>query len=330
MGLKTVLAHPFERVEDGIDRAVSRWRRRHGDPPVIEAYLGYATPDSFVLRGRILSKLRPDRTVSETQRRWRNAAQMIALFLTSEVSGVRLRAVDSGAETTSDEEGYFTLAVPRDDRTGHFGITVEAEGAVAVLPVLVPAGPSDFGVVSDIDDTVMLTRAWNVWRNLWTTLTGNMLTRKIFDDSVALLARLSDGGRNPVFYVSSSPWNMHGFLDKVFDRAGLVQGPKFLRDLGISRRLRRANSHAAHKGGVIDRLMAAHPGLPFVLIGDTGQHDARFYADAAERHPGRVLRVILRHAAREPDPAALARLTALGVPVFTGPDLRRAIPEPGA
>ena len=114
---------------------------------------------------------------------------------------------------------------------------------------------------------------------------------------MTLLDRLSEGGRNPVFYVSSSPWNLHHFLEAVFDRAGLVPGPMFLRDLGITADPAE-NSHGGHKGAAIDTLMEANPELPFWLLGDTGQHDAEIYLDAARRHPGRVLRVALR----EPGP----------------------------
>jgi phosphatidate phosphatase APP1 len=205
--------------------------------------------------------------------------------------------------------------VPRGEAQGWAEVEVEAESARAVLPIQVTTPQARLAVVSDIDDTVIATGARSLWRNLRTTLTGNMTTRTVFPDAVELLRRLSEGGRNPVFLVSSSPWNMHAFLEALFARAGLVKAPLFLRDLGISEVQLVSSTHGEHKGGVIDRLMAANPDLPFWLVGDTGQHDAEVYADAARRHPGRVARVTLRRAGRTALEAPVARLRAAGIPV---------------
>jgi phosphatidate phosphatase APP1 len=208
-------------------------------------------------------------------------------------------------------------------------VAVAGAPATAVpAPVLVPDPRARWLVVSDIDDTVLKTGAYSLARNLWTSLTGNALTREVFPDAVRLLARLHEQGRNPVHYVSSSPWNLHDFLDRIFRRHGLVRGPMSLQDFGIAERSFVKASDRVHKGRAIDALMAAHPDLPAVLVGDTGQHDPQVYAAVAARWPGRVRLVLLR----EPRPRrsgaddeALAALTAAGVPVLAGPDFRAAL-----
>jgi len=103
----------------------------------------------------------------------------------------------------------------------------------ADLTTLLPAPNAEFGIISDIDDTLIKTEAWSLSRNLWNSLTGNAHSRYVFPDAIELIQTLHKQ-INPVFYVSSSPWNLHGFLTEIFDRAGLVRGPKFLRILGIS------------------------------------------------------------------------------------------------
>jgi phosphatidate phosphatase APP1 len=224
-------------------------------------------------------------------------------------------APDHGVSALTDEEGYFTLLVPRGAAHGWAEVAVLAEGASAVLPVQVTPPAARLAVVSDLDDTVIETGAWSLWRNLRTTLTGNMTTRHVFPDAIELLDRLSEDGRNPLFLVSSSPWNLHAFLEGIFARVGLVRAPLFLRDLGISEVQLISSTHGEHKGSVIDRLLAANPGLPFWLVGDTGQHDAEVYADAALRHPGRIARVTLRRAGRAVLEAPVGRLRAAGIPV---------------
>lgn len=86
-----------------------------------------------------------------------------------------------------------------------------------------------------------------------------------------------------------------------------------LRDLGLSETQFITSGHGDHKGRSIDRLMAANPDLPVILIGDTGQKDAEIYLAARRRHPCRVRAVLLRRARRDGDVAVLDALTATGV-----------------
>jgi len=312
------MKRPLIRVLTGFETlfeaALGRLRPPRSAPPVIEAYLGYSTPEHWVARGRVLTRLiRPE--VRPGQRQLRNLLQMLSLFLTDEVAEVTVTAPAHGVSAITDEEGYFTLLVPRGTAQGWAEVTVEAEDARAVLPVQVTGPGARLAVVSDIDDTVIATGAWNLWRNLRTTFTGNLQTRTVFPDAVELLGRLSQEGRNPLFFVSSSPWNLHGFLEALFARASLVRAPLFLRDLGIGEVQPAASTHGEHKGSVLDRLLAANPDLPFWLVGDTGQHDAEIYAAAAARHPGRIARVTLRRAGRAALEPPVASLRALGIPV---------------
>jgi phosphatidate phosphatase APP1 len=94
--------------------------------------------------------------------------------------------------------------------------------------------------------------------------------------------------------VSSSPWNLHGFLDAFLRRAGLPTGPLFLRDLGVDETMFIQGSHDAHKRAAIEELLALHD-TSFVLVGDTGQHDPEIYRSIVASHPGRIEAVLLRH-----------------------------------
>lgn len=304
------------------ERLLDRIKGQRDPRRIIEPYIGYANPDHLVVRGRVLTSLRRN-APTPMQSRWVNFKQMFSLFLTDEVANV---TVQSGmVKAISDEEGYFTLLLPRDQPCGWINIPVQIEGQAGQTqcPVLVPDNAARFGVISDIDDTVLKTGAYSLIRNLWNSLTGNALTRRIFPDAVTCLQSLSEGGRNPVYYVSSSPWNLHHFLNRIFDLAGLVKGPKFLRDLGLSQTQFVTGTHGDHKGGAIDVLMAANPQLGYVLMGDTGQHDAMVYRDAVLRHPGRVLAVVLRKPGPGPDAqsrAAMDEIRGAGVPVFSAVD----------
>ncbi len=320
MSLNLRLARWAAKAERGIERVLIVPRSAQ----VIAPYLGYATPDHLVVRGRVLAAQRVDKPHAE-QGRMRNLQQMLRMFLTDEVAGVTVTA--QGVTALSDEEGYFTLHLPRGDQVGWVDITVNAEEISAICPVRVAGPEAGYLIISDIDDTIMLTGAWSLPRNIWTTLTGNALTRQVFADAVRLIEVLAEDGRNPVYFVSSSPWNLHDFLQAVFARAGLPRAPMFLRDYGISETQFITGTHGDHKGQAIDALLAAHPDLPCILIGDTGQHDSQVYAAAAERHPGRISRVILRDAGgtgSEEVADGITLLRAAGVVVHQGADFSGA------
>lgn len=309
-----------------IERLWERLTVRSREDPLLDAYKGHATPISLVVRGRVLTALR--RTAPEPESsKFTNLMQMLGLFFTGEVAGVPVHSPATGHRTVSDAEGYVLLEIPRDGHApGWNEVHLEIAGHPGTrrgFPVLVPAPDATRGVISDVDDTMMRTGAYSLARNLWTTFTGSALTREIFPDAVELMERLH-AGVNPVFYVSSSPWNLHHFLDSVFKRAGLVPGPMFLRDLGLAG----TRSHKDHKGAAIDSILDANPDLPFVLVGDTGQKDAFVYRDAIARHPGRIERVILREPAVGAPQAsldAIAEIEATGVPVHHGRDFVGAL-----
>ena len=330
--------HFLHRLAIAAEKLVDRVRRtdRKERPIGIEPYIGWNEDNDVLLRGRVLATRERIDPVAG-QGIWTNFKQKAVLFLTDEVADV---PVSSGDVTVStDEEGYFLLR-RRGSATspGWNSLPVEIaerEGTRIAAPVWVTPPDAGFIVVSDVDDTVLVTGAYTLLRNLWTTLTGNALTRKVFEDASPFLEMLHDKGRNPVFYVSSSPWNLHAFLLEVFKRNGVPRGPLFLRDLGISEKKFIKSSHGGHKGAAIDTVLSAHSELPVVLVGDTGQHDAEVYHEVSERWPGRIAAVVLRDAARDSAEAdsGVRKLEAAGIPVYlTGDfmqvaeDLRSKLP----
>lgn len=292
----------------------------------IIAYHGYATPDNLIVLGRVLASPSAP-TPRDHQGRLRNFRDMLLLFATSEVAHAGL--IVDGKALESDEEGYFTLSIPRNGRDGVVDIEAFLPGVDETVQCHVfappPRGPAI--VISDIDDTILHTGAYSLVRNLWTSMTGNSLTRLVFPDAAEILRKFHEGG-HPVNFVSSSPWNLFDFLRTIFDRAGIPRGPMFLRDMGLSADKFITAGHGNHKGQAIDTLLDANPQRQAILIGDTGQKDAQIYRAAIQRHANRIRAVILRVPANgldATDKADIAALEATGVPVLHGNDFRELL-----
>jgi phosphatidate phosphatase APP1 len=117
----------------------------------------------------------------------------------------------------------------------------------------------------------------------------------------------SGNAGNPIFYVSSSPWNLYDVIAEFLEAQQIPIGPLLLRDWDLGPSLLR---NASYKSGVIREILATYHGMPFVLIGDSGQEDPQIYADVVATHPGRILAVYIRNVRQHPeDSPAIRELT---------------------
>ncbi|MEO1060096.1 MAG: phosphatase domain-containing protein [Actinomycetota bacterium] len=324
------IVHAIEQVWDGI-------RRRARRPPrelTIITYLAHGSTEEVVVRGRVLAG-RPVAAATEHERLGPRVKRMASRFMTSELPGVCLmiRLGGDSVEVVTDEEGYFVgelshLSLAPEPRRR--SLTVEVRGSWAHLRVhagepeaVIVAPDAERLLISDIDDTVLLTNATNRFRTVLTTLTGSAWTRSGFDGAAELYRGLVASPTDdelPCCYVSSSPWNLYDFLVAFLDRAGLPSGPIFLRDYGIDEDRFITGDHHDHKSAAIDELLRVHA-APVVLSGDTGEHDPEIFRDVIRRHGDRVAGVLLREvgaAARSDEVRAM--FDGLPTPLCLGAD----------
>lgn len=321
---KAILASAAGSAEAGLDSLKRRLDARWGAEPLhISAYHGFGTPARLTLRGRVLEDPAL-RAAAAGDSLWHNLANMYRRFESDEVVGAQVLARWGSQEQllTTDAEGFFELdlipaTAPPANQLWH---PVELS-LLAPLPpghgpvqasgqVLVPPANARFGVISDIDDTVIRTDATSLIGTIRSTLLGNAHTRLAFPGVAALYQALRGVAGNPLFYVSSSPWNIYDLLADVLELHDIPAGPLLLRDWGLGERVELAFTHGRHKLAAIDRILTTYPALPFILIGDSGQEDPEIYAEAARRYPGRILAVYIRDVTAA-DPARAAAIAAL-------------------
>jgi phosphatidate phosphatase APP1 len=309
-----------------VDRGRSRVRKRRtqAKPLVIVPDIGFGTPDKLQLSGRVLED--EGLTVaSASDTSWRNMVRTFKLLESDEVPGARVRAriADAMCEVSADAEGYFSVelkpAAPI-DAPGWHAVELEliepaprAGGAVrAQGQVLVPPPSARFGVISDIDDTVVWTHVTHRLKMLVMLARTNAHTRKPFKGVAALYRALQAGAGgddgNPIFYVSSSPWNLYVPLVEYLNVQQIPLGPLLLKDFG-DHLLFAARDHHGHKLACIESILQAYPQLPFVLIGDSGEHDPEIYSEVVRRFPQRVRVIYIRSV--DPDPSRIEAIDRL-------------------
>ncbi len=293
-------------------RARALRRRLKGQQPEpdprIVAYHGYGVPEQLTLRGRVLEhSVLPDPSPGDPW--WRNLVGAYRRLESDEIPHARILARYRGreVETRADEEGFFRVDVqpaapPEPDRLWHRVdlelLAPESERPPVPGEVLVPPSSARFGVISDIDDTIVRTNVADTLTMVREVLFGNVHTRVPFEGVASFYRALQRGTgqvqqNNPIFYVSSSPWNLYDVLFEFLGIHGIPRGPIELRDWGV-RLSALPFGHRSHKLAAIRRILATYPALPFVLVGDSGQDDPEIYRDVVREFPERVLAVYVR------------------------------------
>jgi phosphatidate phosphatase APP1 len=311
----SVLRSTLVSLDRAIDGVSKGWRKVCGPlkHAQIVPYRSYGTNETLVVLGRVLTN-RPIRP-SETDSTWRNAAHMVERWVTREVAGTEVRAEWEGRQfrTITNEEGYFRLEIPTEgklpvDREWHeVALTLSSfpNADPATARVLVPLSEAQFGVISDIDDTITFSSATNYLRMAKIVFLGTAYSRLPFKGVAAFYRGLEKGtaGRavNPFFFVSSSPWNLYDVLRDLFEYRSIPAGPLLLQDYGIDETKIINESHHTHKLRSIRDVFDNYPHLRFILIGDSGQADPEIYREIVRLYPGRVLAVYIRDVSHPPE-----------------------------
>lgn len=281
------------------------------DPVQIVTYRTYGTARHVYIKGRVLE----DKKVASATDKdtvLNNLLNMYKRFESDEVPKARLKVFlpDEEHEVITDNEGYFVLSLnpltpiinehlwhPIPLQLVHAPIPFE-QGMRTAAEVMIPPPDAEYGVISDIDDTIVKTTATNLLAMSRTTFLNNARTRLPFAGVAEFYKALQLGRNgkrnNPFFYVSSSPWNLYDLLKDFLDLNNIPAGPLMLRDFGLEEKKKEETGHLGHKLKEIRQILEAYPHLPFVLVGDSGQEDPKIYREVVKQYPDRILAIYIR------------------------------------
>jgi len=279
-------------------------------PPVILPYRGFGTTNEAYLNGHVLD----DRRIYDADkddRRRRNIKAMISRYMADSLPGIRVRICFEGQEKVveTNESGYFEAnfhfrnAREPGWKTATFEpldkLVEYQEEQVYESEVLLVDENAAYGIISDIDDTILVSHATQIHRKLELILTKNAKTRMPFKGVSTFYKALHDHNGmtdNPMFYVSSSEWNLYDFLEDFCDTQEIPKGVFMLKDLkeNLWSLIRSGGGSHRHKVVKIRRVLDLYSNLKFVLIGDSGQRDAEIYAEIIANYPGRILAAYIR------------------------------------
>jgi phosphatidate phosphatase APP1 len=195
----------------------------------------------------------------------------------------------------ADHGGVVDVVVEQEMAPGRHTITMSANGSPPVsADVFVLGDEEQFGIISDIDDTVMVTALPRPLLAAWHTFVVNEHARAATPGMPVLYERLSDAHHAPpVFYLSTGAWNVAPTLTRFLSSNLYPPGALLLTDWGPTAD-RWFRSGKEHKRGNLRRWATEFPQIRWLLFGDDGQHDEMLYREFADAHPDQVAAVCIR------------------------------------
>lgn len=242
------------------------------------------------------------------------------------------RRNEAASRAVSDSHGYLDLVTEGSREPGVHDVAYTVPGRRSVHAPLYTVGAGEkVGVISDLDDTVLVTDVPDPISALCNMLFTDPRKREAVSGMAPFYRQLRDVlGGAPFFYLSTSPWNIEPMLRRFIAINGFPQGPLLLRDFD-PRPKTFIPTGVEHKLEFCEQLMDDFPDMRFILIGDNGQRDPQTYARVANGHPGRVLAIGIRQL--QPIESmgfhmSLHAMPDVKVPVFyghSGENLRRTM-----
>ncbi len=285
------------------------------DPLQIIPFQSYGDANHFYARGRALE----DENIDLSKRGFFSLLKTAwKRFEVDEIPNTKLRITfpdNSVLYLQSDAHGYFKV---KQDLLGldkmansegwlQFQMSFEEKFSERIIQndnrfqgeILIPSKNSSYGVISDIDDTILHTGVTSTlkWRLILNTLFKIAERRSPLEgaaDFYHLLHRGASGEEaNPVFYVSHSPWNLYRYLELFLQKNNFPKGPILLRDL-TNFKNRKDTAEKPQKQKEIIEILNLYPEKQFILIGDGGEHDPDIYIEIAESFPNRIKAIYIR------------------------------------
>jgi phosphatidate phosphatase APP1 len=283
--------HRAAQVEDAFNRVVSRFLRRRGWRPRVLAYCGYGTAEWVRVLGRVL--LAPPHSRQrdlKTMRGWRR-------FLAITAPGIDV-VIEIGTcrhMVSTARGGYIDAVLPAALAPGWAQVQLSVEGSTpSAAPIRIIGDQAQVGIISDIDDTIMITALPRPLVALWNTFGRHEAARRPVPGMAELYQAIaSDNPDCLVVYVSTGPWNVAPAIDGFLSRHGYQSGPLLLTDWGPTPEAW-FRSGREHKRKELQRLIAELPQVSWILVGDDGQHDPELYCEVAGAAPDRVRAIVIR------------------------------------
>ena len=276
--------------------------------PILKLYRGYANEQELIVMGHVFRPTNKE-DYNFQKKNFNNATSVIRMFRigTQANADVYLHLNEQKIHTKTLSDGYFKFCIPLTKQTESGWIDYKVSILYKDKEIIETASfikPHDgnFGFISDIDDTFLVSHTRNPLKKLYILLFKNVYDRKVFKDVAAHYQALSTAGRNDkceqnaFFYVSSSEWNLYRFITKFAEINQLPRAVLLLKDIktSLTDLFITGRGDHNHKFEKIKHILEFYPNLQYTLLGDDSQHDPYLYENICKIFPVNIKAVYIR------------------------------------
>ena len=283
----------------------------------LQLYRGYANDTEIVVFGHVFESWGP--SYYEIDRN--GFYHIIALWNMFSIRPlknveVEFRFKDLKIMGSTNANGYFNFTLPYHFELAagwhSYEVVCKAQGQeYGIIESAEFRKPYNTGltIVSDIDDTFLISHSGNIWKKLYVLLTRNVTQRKTFDEVVAHYKALENNPKNKdspnsFFFVSSSEWNLYYFIVQFSILQKLPKAVLKLKKLKtrVMDFLKTGGGNHDHKFDKINSIITFYPDSQYVLLGDDSQKDADIYERICTKFPKNIKAVYIRQVSKRSKP----------------------------
>lgn len=277
------------------------------EPDGLVIYPAYGDASGAIIEGRVIADRGSNSGDADSW--WRNLWRNARLMINSEREDVRVSLQVSGREfvVRTDEEGYFRQIVAGMPTMAPGWHTVQGRtgNATAAGRLLIIPANNAVGVISDLDDTLLVTEVNSKRALLVNTFLKSPRQRQAVAGAAQYIrtvaARNPQPGMAPVIYLSASPRQLQGNILEFLSHHDFPPGVLLTKRVTNDRSSDPIADQVAYKSAKLEDIFARLPHVRFVLMGDDGESDPEIYENMRKKYPLRVEKILIRHV--NPDPA---------------------------
>ena len=271
--------------------------------PNIELYNAYGNEHQLFLHGRTVKKEKED-PVSKNDSGYTNAWNAIDFFHSDEIKNkkVFLTVDNKKYMTKGDDEGYFdfniTTATKLDMGYKNIDLQIEENSNIHHAKATVIGSKKMIGIISDIDDTVVVSDVTSKTKLLVNTFWKNYKQREVIATMVdrfnKILKENSPQTPSRLFFISGSPQQLFRPIEKFLEYNNFPKHVTILKQIHGDK-TDPLLDQMVYKTEKIEELIALYPNMQWVMFGDSGEKDHEVYKSIKEKYPSKVKGYYIRN-----------------------------------
>jgi len=258
--------------------------------PHITIYNAYSNGSKIYINGRLIK----DKviTADKNSSAFRNIINKSKLLFHSELKDTDIFILTHSKtfKSRSDNEGYFDFNITTNSKKLILYTNREQEGVELVISHF---NNPKVGVISDFDDTLVISNVPSKLKLLKNTLTKNYKQRVLVSKTAKTIKDILQKKPNaPFIVVSGSPYQLYNPIKK------FLSYHKFPKPIILLKQIhgdnKESNNQFKYKVAKIERIFKQFPNTKWYMFGDSGEKDAEVYRFFKAKYPNRVISFDIR------------------------------------